>query len=361
MVMTITYAACAVALFFALNIGASGAAASISIPYGSGALPNRRIALLLCGAAIFLGAFFGGSEVVKTIGSNIVPQNYLTVKIVLIILCSAAVSLFFANILSIPLSTSEITVGSVVGVGVAKHVLFTKTIFIIVGFWFLIPFIAFTFGFIFGKLIKKVEIRYPQLNRGKTKTILSVFVIIVGFFESYSAGMNNVANAAGPIVGAGIISIKSGILIGGITIALGVILLGKGVLQTNAKKITQFSLLEGGAISGTGAALVIFASIYGIPVPLTQVTSTAIMGLGVAQKGKEIFQTRVISKIVKVWLVSPVLSLVISYGFIKIFVDSDIYAVIVLVSVCAATLGTISLVKTIRDESRSYFENGGGI
>lgn len=357
----ITYAACAVALFFALNIGASGAAASISIPYGSGALPDRKVALLLCGAAIFLGAVLGGSEVVKTIGSNIIPHMYLTVKVVLIILSSASISLFIANILSIPLSTSEITVGAVVGVGVAKHALFLHNILIIVGFWFIIPAVAFTLGFIFGKLINKIEKKYPQLNSGKAGRILTLFVIIVGFFESFSAGMNNVANAAGPIVGAGIVSVKTGILIGGLFIAVGVILLGKGVLQTNAKRITKFSLLEGGAISGTGASLVILASIYGIPVPLTQITSTAIIGLGMAQKGKEIFKTRVISKIIKVWLVSPVLALVISYGFIKIFVDSDIYSVIVLFCACAATLGTISLVKTIREDSRSYFENGGGI
>lgn len=289
------------------------------------------------------------------------PIIIFTVKVVLIILSSAAVALFIANILSIPLSTSEITVGSVVGVGIAKHALFVNNVLVIVGFWFLVPAVGFTLGFLFGKLIRKAEKRYPQLNNGKARRFLSVFVIIIGFFESFSAGMNNVANAAGPIVGAGIVSTKTGILIGGFFIAIGVILLGKGVLQTNAKKITQFSLLEGGAISGTGATLVILSSIFGLPVPLTQVTSTAIMGLGVAQKGKEIFKARVISKIVKVWLVSPVLSLVISYGFIKIFVDFDIYALIVLLSVCAATFGTMSLVKTIREDSRSYFENGGGI
>lgn len=359
--MILTYAACAVALFFALNIGASGAAAAISIPYGSGAIPNRKVALLICGIGIFAGAVLGGGEVVKTIGSSLIPHTFLTVKVVLIILSSAALSLFLANILSIPLSTSEITVGAVVGVGIAYRALYIKNILVIVGFWFLIPLIGFTLGFIFGKLIQKIQKKYPTLETGKAKRILSLFVIIIGFFEAFSAGMNNVANAAGPIVGAGILTVKTGIIVGGLFIALGAILLGKGVLQTNAKKITSFSLLEGGAISGTGATLVILASIFGLPVPLTQVTSTAIMGIGTAQRGLEIFKTTVISKIVKVWLVSPVLSLVISYGFVKLFVDSDIYSVIVLFGVCVATLGIISLVKTIREDSRSYYEGGGGI
>ncbi|WP_396631550.1 inorganic phosphate transporter, partial [Lysinibacillus sp. D4B1_S16] len=61
----------------------------------------------------------GGGEVVKTIISGIMPQEYITVKIVIIILISATSSLFYANLLGITLSTSEVTVGAVVGVGMA--------------------------------------------------------------------------------------------------------------------------------------------------------------------------------------------------------------------------------------------------
>jgi sulfate permease len=142
---------------------------------------------------------------------------------------------------------------------------------------------------------------------------------------------------------------------------LGVLFLGGRVLQTNAKKITRFTLLEGGTISSIGSVLVITASLFGLPVPLTQVTSTAIMGIGVAKKGKNQVNKNMISKIVKVWIVSPIFSLVISYGLMKLFVDSDLYSVIVLLSVCAATIGTISLIKTIKEDNRSFYENGEGI
>ena len=43
--MILTYLAGIVALFFAMNIGASGAAASISVAYGSGAIASRKKAL----------------------------------------------------------------------------------------------------------------------------------------------------------------------------------------------------------------------------------------------------------------------------------------------------------------------------
>lgn len=359
--MTIIYFAGAVALFFAMNIGASGAAASVGVAYGSGAIRSKKKALLLCGIAIFAGAVIGGSEVTKTIGSNIVPQSILSAKVVLIILSSAAISLFVANLIAIPLSTSEITVGSVVGVGIAYQALFINNVLVIVSFWIIVPAVAFVIAGALGKLIKKLEKRFPQLYGSKHKRILTIFVIIVGFFEAFSAGMNNVANAVGPLVGAGLVSISTGTIVGGFFIALGAYLLGGRVLETNGKKITNFSLLEGGVISGTGATLVMIASIYGLPVPLTQVTSTAIMGIGAAQNGAGILKKRIITKIIKVWVVSPVFSLVISYGLVKLFIDNDIYDVVVLFSVCLATLGTLSLIKTIKEDSRSIYENGGGI
>ena len=359
--MIITYLAGIVALFFAMNIGASGAAASISVAYGSGAIASRKKALILCGIAIFLGAVIGGSEVAKTIGSGIIPQNLLTAKVVLIILSSAALSLFIANLLGIPLSTSEITVGSIVGVGIAQQALYINNILVIAAFWVIVPVVAFTIAYILGKVITRMEAKYPQLQGKKAIKILSIFVIIVGFLEAFSAGMNNVANAIGPLVGANLVSMNTGIILGGFAIAFGAMFLGGNVLQTNAKKITKFSLLEGGTISGTGSLLVITASIFGLPVPLTQVTSTAIMGIGLAKKGKNTVNKRVISKIVKVWLVSPVFSLVISYGLMKLFVENDLYTVIVLLSVSLATFGILSLIKTINQEKRSFYENGEGI
>ncbi len=101
--------------------------------------------------------------------------------------------------------------------------------------------------------------------------------------------MNNVANAVGPLVGAGMMSVTSGIWLGGAFVALGAILLGKRVLETNGKKIVRFEKTEGILISSTGALLVGISSIFGLPVPLTQVTSSSIIGIGMAKKRKKDF------------------------------------------------------------------------
>ncbi|USK60136.1 inorganic phosphate transporter [Peribacillus asahii] len=351
------YIAIAISLFFAMNIGASGAAASMGVAYGAGAVSKARYALLICALGVFAGAVLGGGEVVKTISSGIVPQDIINVEIVVIILVSATSSLFFANLLGIPLSTSEVTVGAVVGVGIAYQVLFVKSLLVIMMFWVLVPIVAFGAAWLFGKLLYIVQ----QKGYLQDRPWLTIILILAGFLEAFSAGMNNVANAVGPLVGAGMIPVTKGIWIGGAFVAIGAIFLGKRVLETNGKKITKFSKPEGILISGTGAVLVGISSIFGLPVPLTQVTSSAIIGLGVAKNGKELFHKHIVKKIVRIWVVSPIFSLAISYFLVKLFLESDLYSVIVLLSVIVGTLVAISLMKAMREEEQVIHEEGGGI
>jgi sulfate permease len=361
---TITIVAVAIALFFAMNIGASGAAASMGVAYGTGAVKSKRIALIIVAIGVFLGAYFGGGEVVKTMGSGIIPSSLLTVELVIIILLSATLTLFGANMMGIPLSTSEVTVGAVVGIGVAYKTMYVNNILLIVSFWIMIPLIAFFIAWGAGYVIRWLERRDPRLKgvgSGRWKKVLMLLVAAAGFMEAFSAGMNNVANAVGPLVGAGLMSTGNGVFWGGLFVSAGAILMGGRVLETNGKKITNMSLLQGIVISGTGGMLVIISSIFGIPVPLTQVTTTAILGIGTADHGMSFWQKGIIVKILKVWAVSPVLSLVVSFALVKIFVKPDAYMLIVLAAALVATVGLKSLYDTIQYEKRTINEDGSGI
>ncbi|KFZ42591.1 inorganic phosphate transporter [Anoxybacillus sp. KU2-6(11)] len=342
-----------IAFFFAMNIGGSGAAATMGAAYGSGTLSDKRIALFICAIAIFLGSLSGG-EVVKTIGSGIVPTAILKTDVVVIVLAAATISLFAANVLGIPLSTSEITVGAVVGAGIAYQSLYIGKLLWIVSFWLITPLAAFSFAFFISKWLKGKTVKQNKW--------VGFLLIIAGFFEAFSAGMNNVANAIGPLVGAGLLSVQHGIIFGGLFVALGALLLGSRVLETNGKKkITTFSQLEGCIISGIGATLVIVSSLFGLPVPLTQITTSAIIGIGTTKSGFSIWQKQIVIQVLKVWIVSPIFALAVSYSLIKLLLHSDVYTAIAIVSVCFATLGTISLKKTITEERRSFHEHGGGI
>lgn len=355
------YVAIGIALFFAMNIGASGAAATMGAAYGGGAI-KKRWALLVAALGVFLGAAIGGGEVVKTVGSGIIPTNLLGVEVVIIILFSATFTLFIANLMGIPLSTSEVTIGSVVGVGIAFQSLYLSKLFYIVSFWIIVPIVAFLMALLLGKLIISAEKRWPQLKgKGKWGIWLGALLIFTGFLEAFSAGMNNVANAVGPLVGAGLMDVTTGIVVGGVFVALGAIFLGGKVLETNGKKITKLTLLQGSAVSATGATLVIIASIFGIPVPLTQATTSAILGIGTAKNGFRIWQKDVIKQIIKVWIVSPVASLVVSFSLVKAIVDPNPYTLVAVLSVFIATVGMFSLYKTISREKSAIHDQGGGI
>lgn len=234
-------------------------------------------------------------------------------------------------------------------------------VFIIIASWMIVPFIAFGLAFIVGKGVIRVEKKYEKEIEGKWKKRLAWLLIGAGCFEAFSAGMNNVANSVGPLVGAGLLSVSSGTFYGGLFVALGAVLFGGRVVETNGKKITDLSMLQGSSVSATGGILVVIASLLGIPVPLTQVTTSGILGIGASKKGFSVWKKSIVHKMLKVWIVSPVLSLVISYSFIKLLIDFDMYTVIILVCVFVSTVGTISLAETIKKEQQSTFEHGEGI
>lgn len=360
--MILTYFAIGVALFFAMNIGASGTAAAMGAAFGAGAIKKKRFALLLVAISAFLGAVLGGGEVVKTIGTGIIPSDLLSAETVVIILLGATLTLFLANILGIPLSTSEVTVGSIIGVGAAFQALYTDTLFVIISFWVIIPIASFFITFLLGHLIRVSEKRWPQLTKkGRWTKWLSLLLITGGCLEAFSAGMNNVANSIGPIVGAGMIATDKGLLIGAIFTSLGAILLGGKVLETNGKKITKLSLLQGSAVSFTGGTLVIIASMFGLPIPLTQVTTCGILGVGAVQDGFSILQKNVIKRIALVWVISPLASLVVAYLLINIFTKLDVYNILVISSTMIAVIGSMTLSNIIRSEKRSFYDHGGGI
>jgi sulfate permease len=345
----LTIIAIAIGLFFAVNIGASGAAASMGIAYGAGVV-KKRMALFLCAIVVFLGAWLGGGEVVKTIGSGIVPSSTFTIQVALIVLASAALSLFLANLFGIPLSTSEVAVGSVIGVGIVYQSIFVGKLLWIMLFWLLTPMVAFFAAILSTYLLKSKWVK-ALLKMPKAVPVLSVLVVVMGLFEAFAAGMNNVANAVGPLVGAEIMSTEDGILYGGLFVALGALVLGYRVLETNGKKITTLKLEEGCVISGTGATIVTVASLFGIPVPLTQITTSSIIGIGFAKQGKSVLQKDIVVKLLTVWIVSPVLSMVLSYTLIQLLIEKNLYPVIAMAGVLISVFGVLFLMKRPNSET----------
>jgi sulfate permease len=334
-----------VSLFFALNIGASGAAASMGIAYSAGAV-TKRMGVWVSALGLFLGAWFGGAIVMKTLSHGIVPSSDMSVQITLLVLIGATSTLFFANMLGIPLSTSEVTVGAIVGLGMVTHHVFGGKLLVVVAFWILLPSVSFCLAWGVTRFLKRLN-RYEESQKW-----IIWLVVGLGLLEAVSAGMNNVANTMGPLVGSHLISVPHALLIGGLFLGIGSIILGKRTLETNGKQIVSLTLVEGGFVSGLVSILVILVSLLGIPIPMAQVTTCAIMGIGTGKEGFALYRKYMIRKILIIWLVSPVVSLVLSYGLIKIFVHADFYTLLIMLGVCLSTLGLHRL-KSMNKEKAS--------
>ncbi|WP_054948690.1 inorganic phosphate transporter [Numidum massiliense] len=338
-----------IGFFFAMNIGASGTAAAMGAAYGGGAVRKKWLALLLVGVFAILGAVTGGGEVVKTISGGFVPAQLVDVEVTIIILVAACLTLFIANVLGIPLSTSEVTVGAVVGVGVAFKSLYVSHVVLIVAIWLVFPFIAFGMTYLIGKCVPLIEKKIAASEkRRQHQKVLVGFVIAAGCYEAFSAGMNNVANAVGPLVSAGIIDTGTALWSGALFVALGALALGGKVLETNGKKLTKLSLLRACVISLTSGSLVITASLFGIPVPLVQATTMSIIAIGTADRGRSIWQSRTVRQVLKLWIISPAASLVVSYGLVEAVIFSNYYA---LVAVLCAVIVPFGFVRLKRGSS----------
>lgn len=280
----------------------------MSAAYGSGAV-RRWPALLLVAVCALTGAVMAGQNVAVTLGNDLLPGLTLPAISAAIILGAACLTLFVANLAGIPLSTSEVTVGSVVGTALVLGTPAWWKIGMIVANWAVVPLISFSVAYLLQKHFGK---RLRPYARGKRR-LLAVILTLGGCYEAFAAGANNVANAVGPLIGARLIPMEAGILAGGVGLALGAVTLGGGVLNTNAKKITTLDLLSGSMVSFTGATLVVLVSLLGLPTPLTQVTTLGIVGVGYANGGVSALNPTTLRRVATVWLVSPVLSLAISY------------------------------------------------
>lgn len=317
--MMMSAIAITVAIVFAACIGASGTAAAMGAAYGGGAVRSLRAAAWLAAIFAALGAVTSGSHVAITISHGIIPNPLMTIEVSILLLIAACLTLYYANRIGIPLSTSEVTVGSLVGAGLAFSQVYWSTLALIVFAWLLTPILAFIISYMLNRWLAPLDKRLAT-KQGMWKQVLVLILIICGCYESFSAGMNNVANAVGPLIGAGIVPMSLGLVIGALAMACGAVTLGLRVLETNGKEITELSLLQGSVVSFTGGSLIMSASLIGLPVPLTQATTMAIIAAGGEKIGLAIFRKPVVKRIMFIWIISPVSSMIVAYLLMKIVV-----------------------------------------
>jgi len=313
----------AIVIFFAMNMGASGVAPAFAASWGGNFIKKKQL-LLLFGIFVILGGVILGRNVSLTLGKDLVPQGFMDFNVVVIILFSAASSLFLANLLKIPQSTSQVTVGAIVGAGLFFQHLNLKVLLVkILPMWIILPLLSYGLTLLIFKSIYpprhgNLHI-YQKLFANHRKIKLSS--LVSSCYVAFAIGSNNVANAVGPLHGAGLVNVGSGLLLVAPLFGLGAALLGTGTLETAGKEIVPLGLVSSTLVSIVTATLLIFASVLGVPQSLVQLNIASIFAISCLKDGHRYTWDRGITRrTFFVWAITPVISSGMAYFLLQLFI-----------------------------------------
>ena len=271
---------------------------------------NPRTALGLAALAEFSAPFLFGVAVAKTIGEDIVQPGTISITVILAALIAAIGWNILTWWLGIPSSSSHALIGGILGsviVGAGIEAIQLAGIEKVLLALFFSPLIGLLGGYLFTKLVY-------FLARGATPRINWFFKrsqIISALGLAFSHGTNDAQKTMG-IITLGLLS--SGYLesfevplwVVGLSagaIALGTAFGGWRLIRTLGGKFYKIQPVHGFSAQSTSALVILGASLLGGPVSTTHVVSTAIMGVGAADRINKV-RWGVAGEILIAWLVT---------------------------------------------------------
>jgi len=293
------------ALYLGWSLGANDAANIFGTAVSSKMLKFITAAIL---ASIFviLGAILEGGAGIETIGK----LSVMDLGTAGISSLSAAIAVTIMTILKLPVSTSQAVVGSIVGVGIMqKHVTLIGLDKIIMC-WIGTPIGGCIFSIILYLILARV-INRLQPSWAGFDFIMRVGLIITGCYGAYALGANNVANVTAVFYGAGFLSVETAALIGGVSIAFGILTFSKGVMKTVGKGIVKLDAYSALIVVLSNAITIhIFAGI-GVPVSTSQAVVGAVLGIGLLKRA-EALKKGPILEVFSGWIATPFIAALVS-------------------------------------------------
>ena len=309
----------ALALIFDFLNGMRDASSIVATMISSRAL-GPRTALGLAAVAEFLGPFLFGVVVAKTIGDEIVQANVLTLNVILSALIGAILWNLITWYFGIPGSSSHALIGGMVGavvIGAGLEALKLAGLYKVLIALFASPLIGFIIGFGMTRLIY-------LLVRNATPGINSLFKngqLVTALAIAFSHGTNDAQKTMGIIalslviggvlpvfqVPTWVIAVSAG------AIAIGTSLGGWRLIRTLGGKFYKIRPLHSFATQLSSASVILAASFFGVPVSTSQVVSSAIIGVGSAERASKV-RWSVAEEIITAWLITIPASGLLSAG-----------------------------------------------
>ncbi len=274
-----------VAVFVGFNIGGSSTGVAFGPAVGSESLSKVSAAALMTGFALLGGATVG-TNVIDTMGGQIVPSDAFSLAASVGVLFFVGLALLVSNLFGVPASTSMTAVGAIAGLGVARGSVRWDVLGQIASWWLVAPIIAFWVSAIIGRYFYPYIAATVRLERsdGEERTtrqlIGAILVVVIGCYMAFSAGASNVANAVAPLVGSGELELYTGVAIAGGAIGLGAFTIARRTLDTVGNDLTDLPLTAALIVEVISATIITLLSLGGIPASLAVSATMSIVGLG---------------------------------------------------------------------------------
>ena len=252
---------------------------------------SPRMAMAITAIAEFSGPFIFGVAVANTIGNDIVDAQQLNMLVIIAALLSAIVWNILTWMLGIPSSSSHALIGGIIGsvvAGAGFQVIKVDGVIKVLISLFASPLI----GFVAGMLVANLVFLLSWKSTPKVNGVFKKLQVVTSIGLALSHGTNDAQKTMGIITMGLVISGMIPtfqvptwvVVVCAASIALGTSVGGWQLIRTLGSKFYRIRPVHGFASQITSAAVILAASLMGGPVSTTQVVSTAIMGVGAAER-----------------------------------------------------------------------------
>jgi len=288
-------------IFLGWSLGANDAANLFGSAVTSGMIRFWRAAIL-ASFFVILGALLQGRAGIETLGS-LTPMD---LNLAVMASVAAALAVTVMTFLRLPVSTSQAVVGAILGVGILQQDLYLQGFAKVVICWVGTPIGGIFFAIVLYQLLG-VLYNYAPYNLFQMDQLVRIALVIAGCYCSFALGANNVANVTAVFVGAGRLDVLSATLVGGASIALGILTFSRGVMKTVGRKLVRLDPFSALVVLLAEALTVQVYTWIGVPVSTSQAVIGAVLGIGIL-KGMRTIQTKTLTTILLGWFVTPAVS-----------------------------------------------------
>jgi inorganic phosphate transporter, PiT family len=267
-------------------------------------------ALTITAIAEFLGPFLFGVVVAKTIGDQVVQSGVLTLDAIAACLVGAILWNLMTWFFGLPGSSSHALIGGMVGAVTAEagiNAIKVSGLYKVLIALIASPLIGFAFGFLLTRLIYfLVRNATPRINdffknaqfvtalalasshgtndSQKTMGIIALSLVIGGALPAFQVPLWVVAASAAGI-------------------AIGASFGGWRLIRTLGGRFYKIRPLHSFSTQLTSAVVLLSASLFGVPVSISQVVSSAIIGVGASERISKV-RWSVVGDIVTSWVIT---------------------------------------------------------